>query len=117
LIPLSSIKEILGNGQFADFHRCHREGKQSTDNFTIILIFVMDFGSALISVRETSRYPKCFSLQIESGNSVIRASFKVRLRKPLNSQDLLKNLENNVRNFLAPSFRNAGSTQFSSTIL
>jgi hypothetical protein len=28
----------LGNGEFADFHRCHREGKQSTDNFTINLI-------------------------------------------------------------------------------
>jgi len=33
--------------------------------------FVMDFGNALIFVGETSRYLKCFSLQIESGSSVI----------------------------------------------
>ncbi|KAF9670805.1 hypothetical protein SADUNF_Sadunf13G0106900 [Salix dunnii] len=46
--------------------------------------FVMDFGSALIAVLETSRYLKCLSLQIECGNSMIPNDCNLRVLKLLN---------------------------------
>jgi hypothetical protein len=67
----------------------------------------MDSGNSLISVLETSRYLKCFILQIESGNSIDCRDF--RALKLLNFQYRF-NTSITVCNSLDSTSENANST-------
>ncbi|KAF9670815.1 hypothetical protein SADUNF_Sadunf13G0108000 [Salix dunnii] len=74
--------------------------------------FVMDFGNALIAVFETSRYLKCLSLQIESGNSMIPDDRNLRVLKLLNLRGRLNTstIEKTVHPSNHPTYHGLHST-------